>query len=228
MNGYGFKASGTFNSTGIVTVRLNGTGKPINQGTDLFTVSFDTSLCIAAIEVSNNSNGQASYNFNGAPGNCLNAIVSGDYIKNTDVDTSNYVTINVNVTASGAFAITTNSLNGYFFSAAGDFTNTGPHSVKLFASGIPGATGTDQFTVQGSGSSCKFPVTVLAALSVTNNDYFPMTKGSYWTFDYSEYPGDSLKRVVNDTANKEGNRYTTMYSSYPPPELMNCILEKPD
>ena len=226
VNGYSFKASGSFNSTGIVTVRLNGTGKPINQGIDLFTVSFDTSFCVAAIEVSGNSNGFASYSFSGAPGNCLNAIISGDYIKNTDVDTSNYVTINVNVTVPGTYAITTNTLNGYFFSAAGAFANTGAHSVKLFASGIPAAVGTDQFSIQDSGSSCKFPVTVLDALRVTNNDYFPMTKGSYWTFDYSENPGDSLKRVVNDTANKEGNQYTTMYELLPTTGINELYFRK--
>lgn len=226
VNGYSFRSSGSFNSTGIVTVRLSGTGKPINQGTDLFTVSFDTSFCIAAIEVSGNSNGLASYNFPGAPGNCLNAIASGDYIKNTDVDTSNYVIINVNVTVPGTYAITTNALNGYFFSAAGAFTNTGAHSVKLFASGIPGVAGTDQFTIQDSGSSCKFPVTVHDALRVTSNDYFPMTKGSYWTFDYSENPGDSLKRVVNDTANKEGNQYTTMYELLPTTGINELYFRK--
>lgn len=226
VNGYSFRSAGVFNSTGIVTVRLNGSGKPLDAGTDHFTVSFDTSFCVAAVQVLSNSIGKASYSFPGAPGNCLNATISGDYIKNIGVDTSNYVTINVNVTATGAYSITTNPLNGYFFSAVGAFTNIGPQTVKLIASGIPNAAGIDQFTVQDSVLSCKFPVTVVGPISVTNADYFPLTKGSFWNFSHSEYPLDSLKRVINDTANKLGNQYTTAYELVPPTGIVELYFRK--
>src|SRR4030095_13447959 len=201
VNGYWFKGNGSFTTTGVITVRLKGSGKPIKDGIDVFTVRLNTSFCYAGIKVSKDTSVWASYTLQGAPDNCLNATVSGDYIKNVDVDTSNYVTVNVDVTIPGAYAITTNQINGYFFSSAGSFTNTGVQSIKLLASGIPGAAGTNQFSITG-GSSCKFPVTVFAPLTITNNDYFPLTKASFWTYDHSEYPTDSLKRVINDTANK--------------------------
>jgi len=225
VNGYWFKGNGSFTTTGVITVRLKGSGKPIKDGIDVFTVRLDTSFCYAAIKVSKDTGVWASYTLQGAPDNCLNATVSGDYIKNVDVDTSNYVTVNVDVTIPGAYAITTNQINGYFFSSAGSFTNTGVQSVKLLASGIPGAAGTNQFSITG-GSSCKFPVTVFAPLTITNNDYFPLTKASFWTYDHSEYPTDSLKRVINDTANKGGNQYMTAYELLPPTGINELYFRK--
>lgn len=225
VNGYWFKGSGTFSTTGIVTVRLKGSGKPIHDGSDVFTVRLDTSFCYAAIKVSKATGAFATYTLKGAPDNCLNATVSGDYIKNVAVDSSNYVIVNADVTVPGIYSITTAQINGYSFAASGTFTSTGLQLVRLLATGTPLTEGTQQFTITG-GSSCKFPVTVFAPLTITNNDYFPLTKASYWTYDHSEFPTDSLKRVINDTAIKGGNIYMTAYELLPPTGINELYFRK--
>src|SRR4030095_946928 len=78
VNGYWFKGNGSFTTTGVITVRLKGSGKPIKDGIDVFTVRLDTSFCYAAIKVSKDTGVWASYTLQGAPDNCLNATVSGD------------------------------------------------------------------------------------------------------------------------------------------------------
>ena len=217
VNGYSFKATGNFNNAGTATVRLQSTGKPIQSGTDLFTVNYDSSSCdfFVHVQSNNTSNGQASYILLGDPGPCSNTIVFGDYISNVAVDTSNKVTINVRVTVPGIYLISTNLVNGYKFSNSGTFTDTGVHNITLLAIGTPLNTGTDLFSVQGSGSSCTIPVSVVRPITVSNNDYFPLTKASFWVYDHSEYPSDSLKRFVNDTITKAGNQYMTVWETIP-------------
>ncbi|HEX2607108.1 MAG TPA: hypothetical protein VHK91_06995 [Flavisolibacter sp.] len=51
VNGYTFKGSGNFSTTGQNTVRLKGSGKPLQEGTDNFTVIFDTTFCVVAVTV---------------------------------------------------------------------------------------------------------------------------------------------------------------------------------
>ena len=51
INGYSFKASGAFNDTGTIQVKIPGTGKPLAPGTNVFTLQYDSSLCEVAITV---------------------------------------------------------------------------------------------------------------------------------------------------------------------------------
>ncbi|MGH2649116.1 MAG: hypothetical protein ACRDE8_16170, partial [Ginsengibacter sp.] len=51
INGYSFNASGDFNDTGLVQVKMNGTGTPIRVETDLFTLQYDSSECTVKVIV---------------------------------------------------------------------------------------------------------------------------------------------------------------------------------
>ena len=72
LNGYSFKASGTFANTGSNTVRLKATGKPVVSGINNFTVFFDSSFCDIAITVlpAGSSGGPAAFSLAGAPAGC--------------------------------------------------------------------------------------------------------------------------------------------------------------
>jgi hypothetical protein len=56
-NGYSFKDTGYFVKTGLQSVTLKGSGKPIQGATSLFTVTFDSSYCMFQITASGTSGG---------------------------------------------------------------------------------------------------------------------------------------------------------------------------
>ena len=166
LNGYSFKASGTFANTGANTVRLKSTGRPVVSGINNFTVFFDSSFCDIAVTVlpAGSSGGPAAFTLNGAPGGCTAFdLGSVTYYKDTTLDARHTVKVNVTVTTVGSYSISTNTVNGYSFSNSGTFGATGPAQVILTGNGKPLAAGTDNFTVTAGASTCSFPVTVTTA-----------------------------------------------------------------
>src|SRR4026208_367654 len=64
-----------------------------------------------------------------ANGNCLGAVVSGIYYKDTAIKASNYVDVSVQVDTVGTYTISSDTVNGYYFKATGTFNATGAQSV---------------------------------------------------------------------------------------------------
>ena len=210
VNGYSFKASGMFNSNGAVRVKLFAAGNPMIADTDHFTVRYNGSFCNAVVPVISDNLTSAAISFDGAPGNCMNDTVYGSYAKGISLDTNAKIKLVVNVTSPGAYNITTNAVNGYRFSASGIFSAAGIQTVFLAASGTPLNTGSDIFTIIADNSSCNFSVNVLSAVTVNNNDYFPLTDNSYWTYDDLLHPGDSIKKTITDTISLNAILYKVM------------------
>jgi len=98
----------------------------------------------------------------GTGGNCTNTLVYGNYEELCALRVYEYVTIEVNVTSVGAYTISTDTINGYYFSTSGTFISNGIHNIDLAGSGIPVAAQTDNFTVTASngGGTCTFGITV--------------------------------------------------------------------
>ncbi len=166
LNGYYFRATGIFAAAGSTVVRLKGSGTPVNASVDDFTVRFDSSVCDISITVSPAGTviGPATYSMV-----CNSFAPSGNYIKDTTLNTTNTVSVQVNVTAIGTYSITTNTVNGYSFSGAGNFSSTSsPQTVVLHATGKPVAAGTDVFTATAGTATCTFSITVTAAAPVTS------------------------------------------------------------
>ncbi len=92
-------------------------------------------------------------------GHCLNPVISGDYIAGSTLSSSNTVQLQVEVTAAGKFSTQTNSLNGFLFSATGDFADTGVQTITLIATGKPSAAGIFNFTPELN-PSCSFNIEV--------------------------------------------------------------------
>jgi hypothetical protein len=199
VNGYYFNATGTISNTGVVHIKLTGSGKPVIDDTDFFTIKYDTSFCEFAVTVFDTTVHEATFTFEGAPDICANDTVYGSYINNVTLDTNDKVKMNLNVTAVGNYNISTNTVNGYAFSASGTLVSTGLQSVLLTASGIPLQKETDVFTVAAGNSSCNFSVNVLAVKNVAGDDYFPLTANSYWTYDDLIHTGDTLKKTIVDS-----------------------------
>ena len=93
---------------------------------------------------------------------CGTIAVNGTYYKGVALSASNTLTIDVNVEIPGAYTISTNTVNGYSFTASGSFASVGIQTVTLSGSGTPVNTGVDNITITLSGSifSCNVSIPV--------------------------------------------------------------------
>ncbi len=211
VNGFYFRGTGTFSSTGTKTVKLNGNGTPVNDGISNFTVTYTTSQCIVPVTVlpAGSSSTQAVFTLAGAPDSCTNFVLAGTYAVNTTMTPANTVTLNINVTTGGTYTISTPVSNGISFSASGTFTAVGAQTVVLTATGTPLAAGPTNFPVTAGTSTCSFTVDVTGTPTVST--YFPLTAGSNWSYIFDQVQDDSvLMRVKPGTVTIAGNQYSVL------------------
>ena len=166
VNGFYFSATGTFTSAGVITVRLQGSGKPLIVGTNTFNIKYDSTTCAIPITTIAGAGGGGTAVFTLATtpvtGACTGATVQGTYTANVPtVVGTNTATINVVVTTIGTYNIVTTAVNGITFSASGTFTTATAQSVVLQASGTPTPAGSVTIPVTAGTSSCSFPLTIL-------------------------------------------------------------------
>ena len=149
--GMTFSKSGGFTTTGAQTVTLTGSGTPNTGGNNSFTLN--PGACNFTVAVV----GPAVYTLGGAPGACTGSTVNGTYTVGSSLSAANNVTVQVNVTSTGSYTITS-SAGGMTFSKTGIFTTTGLQTITLNGTGTPTGGGTVQFTVGNNG--CTFSVNV--------------------------------------------------------------------
>lgn len=176
VNGYSFSKTGSV-TRGVNTIRLYASGKPAATGINIFTIKYGATTCSFSINAITNP---AIYTLGGSPAACTGFVLAGTYNTGIVLTAGNTVTVNVNVTTPGAYTISTNTVNGFFFSASGMFTTTGSQTVVLSANGTPAAAGNFNFSVSGSGNSCSFAV-ACSSIPVANLDYIPQTSFSNWS-----------------------------------------------
>jgi len=210
VNGYSFSATGSFADTGINSVKLTAAGTPVNAGINVFTVSYDSSQCLIRLVVQPLGNNPAVYTLQGAPDTCYPVNVAGTYITDVSLNNQDSITLSLMVTVAGTWSINTNEVNRYKFYGSG-VVGTGLQKITLKGIGTPLNSGTDIFTVTAGGSSCTFAVNVTKPVITTGTDYFPLTAGSYWTYDDLMNIGDTIKRVVTDSAVTNGIQYRIMH-----------------
>ncbi|MFP5039641.1 hypothetical protein [Parasediminibacterium sp. JCM 36343] len=135
-------------------------------------------------------------------GNCQGVTVHGDYVKDTALTDNNYLSVSVTFSTTGKYKLYTDTLNGYWFSMdSAAATSTGQQVVSLKGHGTSNQASTAMFTIYFRSSSCSFAITTAALLPHVSaeSDYFPMTVGSYCTYDTVETnPGkqDSIRYSV--------------------------------
>jgi hypothetical protein len=171
VNGYSFKGTGSIATAGLNTVRLLGTGKPLTAEVDYFTIKFGTSTCDIPVTVVSAATNVAVFTLSGAPNTCSGATVTGTYKAGAALNITNTVTINVNVTALGAYTLGAASPNGMFFTASGTFISLGVQPVLLNGLGTPIAAGIFNVAASNLGSNCTFSITVLPATGGTTAIY---------------------------------------------------------
>ncbi len=106
------------------------------------------------------SNLKAKGSLKNDQGNCYPPSVHGSYVAGVAVTTASKVDISVNVTVPGSYSITTDTINGFMFKAAGSFATTGVQTIELLASGKPITAQMTSFNISFDSTNCSFTVDV--------------------------------------------------------------------
>ena len=211
INGMWFRATGAFSTTGVNIVRLQGSGKPLAAGTNIFTVTYDSTQCTFSVTtLPGSAGGSAAFTLAGAPSNCTPGTTQGTFAVGTATDASNKAIIQVDVTTTGTYSIVTSAVNGVTFSVSGGFSTTGTQTVTLTASGTPTASGSFTVPVTAGSSTCSFSFTVGSA------DYYPRTTNSNWSYNITDATGTDtlLRKVISQTKSALGNTYNIFMETY--------------
>lgn len=96
-----------------------------------------------------------------------NSVSCGGVYVGLPLTNQNTITIDVLVNTFDTYSLTTNTVNGYSYSASGAFSTLGINTITLIGSGTPLAVQTDTFTIDfaGTGLTCNIDV------EVTNGPY---------------------------------------------------------
>ena len=156
INGIQFSGSGTFAGTGIQTITLFGTGTPAIATSANYSPGVNgCSFLVTATTVIVGPVTEGILN-------CTTASTGGVYTQSIALNATNTVTIPVNVTAAGTYAITTAATNGCTFSGSGTLA-LGAQTIVLTGSGTPTNLGPISFPVSLGTSNCTFSITFLPA-----------------------------------------------------------------
>lgn len=132
-------------------------------------------------------------------GYCKNIAVYGKYIVDTPLNGDNYVTVNVNFTKAGKYKIYSDTVNGMWFLDSGFVVSAGQNAIKLKGKGTPLLDKQVDFAVYFGNNLCSFSITTASSTSggtggggtnTGNTDYFPLTVGSSWVYQYSPKLGN--------------------------------------
>ena len=164
VNGIWFRATGNFSDSGTYIVRLQGSGKPLAAGTNVFTVTYDSTQCTFSVTTLG-SGGTSVFTLAGAPNNCIPGVTTGVYTAGVPTDSTHKATVQVNVTTAGTYSITSSTVNGITFSVSGTFSSTGTQTVTLAATGTPVAGGSFDIPISAGSSTCKIVLVVAGGTS---------------------------------------------------------------
>ena len=215
INGYQFVGTGSFNSTGMQAVTLKGSGTPVIQGNNVFTIFFDSTACDVTVQVlPSGSGGPAAFTLAGAGGGCTTPTISGDYIIGTALTAANTVVLTVNVTTVGTYNVTTTAVQGMTFTGSGTLAATGNQTITLTGSGTPVApAGNVSIPVTAGGGTCNFTINLLATAPVA--DYFPRTANSNWSYEFDDVSADSILLVATNLTHTVGPNVYTIFAATP-------------
>ena len=144
-------------------------------------------------------------------------LTTGFFVASTIIDTSNKIKVTITTTAADSYSITTNTVNGYSFSASGVVVSAGTYTISLAGTGTPIANQTDTFTISmaGTAGTCTVDIDVLAVappiyascLDWQNNGY---TSDGVYTIDPDGTGGNAAYDCYCDMTN-DGGGWTLVF-----------------
>ena len=93
-------------------------------------------------------------------GNC-SINTHGLFYQNKNLDTSNYLELKIDFSSKGIYSLTTDTVDGFYFSGVNNIVATGVTTVKLKATGKPLLRGSKNFKLKSNFSDCNFFVNVV-------------------------------------------------------------------
>ncbi len=167
-------------------------------------------------ETGNGANGNSGGTITDSLGNCQKIIVKGTYKVDTLFTDSNYLLVQLNITSRGHYKVSTDSSNGFWFIDSGYALNTGLQTVKIRGYGKPLLPIVTTKTVSYDSTFCQINIDCGALPIFTNDDYFPTTIGSNWSY----FVGTSLTNNFTTTVSNlyaiiGTNAYSIFTTPYP-------------
>lgn len=124
---------------------------------------------------------------------CDNAILSGDYFKDSALKSTNEIALEVQADKTGKWNIKTATVNGMSFSGSGEFTTTGLQTITLRGSGKPVATGVSEIRLVSGSNYCVVPIKVdtvaVAPCNPSNNNISGLVSSSFYSVSGREFGG---------------------------------------
>lgn len=158
VNGISFNGSGSFTTTGVQTITLAGAGTPATPG--IFNFSVGSNGCLVGVTIA------AAGNTAAGTFDCAGITFSGIYTKGVVLNSSNTISIPVNVTTAGSYSISTSVINGCTFSGSGVLA-AGIQIIVLTGTGAPTASGSNTYNFVLGTSNCSFLINFLVAGSTS-------------------------------------------------------------
>ncbi len=156
-------------------------------------------------------------------GNCQSIVTAGVYAMDSVLKDSNYLLVKVNITTAGKYNIYTDTVNGMWFADSSFILTTGAKIIKIKGYGKPILPIISTFTIFFNSSFCNFTIncgspivtppptpTVPNIITVsTENDYFPLSVNSNWTYDVVDGSTTDTLRITALSGSKtiNGNTY---------------------
>ena len=146
-------------------------------------------------------NTNAAFTINAASGTCSGQ-VEGIYYKDSSLNASHKLVLNVNVTTPGKWSIVTNTINGIKFSGSGGFSDAGPATIILEGSGKPTATGLVTVPVTAGNSNCSFKLNVVGNCNPSMNSInFASPSLSDYSFNFMQEDASGAYQIFYEDAN---------------------------
>lgn len=146
------------------------------------------------------ADGTAKGSLKDLTGNCNDIIVAGQYVKDSTLSDSSYITIKVNFSSPGAYNIHTDTANGFSFRGMGYINSTGLQSIILKAAGKPLVSQLTGFNINLDSSHCMFTVSVTDTAIIRKDAVFTLAfTGS--TCANADVKGSYMSGTKLDAAN---------------------------
>jgi hypothetical protein len=120
-------------------------------------------------------------------GDCLPSFVGGVYQADSTLNDTHFIDVEINATTPGSYNISSDTVNGYYFSKQGTAV-FGTNTIRLLGKGKPFANGSNDFTIKYGTSTCVITV------DVTGN----VATGAIYTLESSP-TGTCSGAIVNGT-----------------------------
>ncbi len=163
-------------------------------------------------------------------GNCKDIVVSGIYKEAADLNAANYIVANVNFYVNGYYKIYSDTVNGIWFYTEGYAFSPGIKNITIAGFGTTFLGVDANFKLRFGNSICNFKVIYNGGTYVqnSNNDYFPTSTFSNWTYFNSSINDTVIINVLHGNKTIDGNPYRQFHLFIPSLNVHDTLFYRKD